>query len=237
MKAKTSLGDRMKVICFDLDDTLYKEIDYLKSAYKEIVLFAMSKVNSKKYSIELLYSEMLKTYLSGLNAFEFLNCKLNLNLPMVEYLNVYRNHKPHISLSKETLDTLSFLQNYKWEIGLITDGRIVQQQNKIDALGLRRYVKKEDIIISEEFGYEKPSVENYLYFEKSYPKADIYIYVGDNLNKDFLTPNALGWITICIKDNGLNIHKQNFHVPNKYLPHKIVSSISGITDICNSLII
>ena len=165
MKAKTSLGDRMKVICFDLDDTLYKEIDYLKSAYKEIVLFAMSKVNSKKYSIELLYSEMLKTYLSGLNAFEFLNCKLNLNLPMVEYLNVYRNHKPHISLSKETLDTLSFLQNYKWEIGLITDGRIVQQQNKIDALGLRRYVKKEDIIISEEFGYEKSSVENYLYFE------------------------------------------------------------------------
>ena len=26
----------MRVICFDLDDTLYKEIDYLKSAYREI---------------------------------------------------------------------------------------------------------------------------------------------------------------------------------------------------------
>ena len=27
------------VICFDLDDTLYKEIDYLKSAYKEIAVW------------------------------------------------------------------------------------------------------------------------------------------------------------------------------------------------------
>lgn len=26
----------MRVVCFDLDDTLYKEIDYMKSACKEI---------------------------------------------------------------------------------------------------------------------------------------------------------------------------------------------------------
>lgn len=30
----------MKVVCFDLDDTLYKEIDYLKSAYREIASYA-----------------------------------------------------------------------------------------------------------------------------------------------------------------------------------------------------
>ncbi len=30
----------MKVVCFDLDDTHYKEIDYLKSACKEIASYA-----------------------------------------------------------------------------------------------------------------------------------------------------------------------------------------------------
>ena len=28
-----------KVVCFDLDDTLYKEIDYVQSAFNEIAAF------------------------------------------------------------------------------------------------------------------------------------------------------------------------------------------------------
>ena len=31
----------MRVVCFDLDDTLYKEIDFLESAYKDIAEYAV----------------------------------------------------------------------------------------------------------------------------------------------------------------------------------------------------
>ena len=93
-----------KVICFDLDDTLYKEIDYLKSAYREIISYALTKHNYESDSyIELSlrsYEGMISTFYEGGNAFQYLNQLLNLDLPIQEYLNIYRNHKPIISLSK-----------------------------------------------------------------------------------------------------------------------------------------
>ena len=42
-----------------------------------------------------------------------------------------------------------------------------------------------------------------------YPKAE-FSYVGDNLKKDFVGANALGWQTVCLLDDGRNIHKQEF---------------------------
>ena len=35
-----------------------------------------------------------------------------------------------------------------------------------------------------------------------------FYYIGDNVVKDFIAPNQLGWTTICLLDNGQNIHKQ-----------------------------
>ena len=28
------------------------------------------------------------------------------------------------------------------------------------------------------------------------------------MEKDFIAPNKLGWTTVCLLDNGMNIHKQ-----------------------------
>ena len=209
-----------KVICFDLDDTLYKEIDYLKSAYREIISYALTKHNYESDSyIELSlrsYEGMISTFYEGGNAFQYLNQLLNLDLPIQEYLNIYRNHKPIISLSKEVCTILESLKCKGYILGLITDGRSIQQRNKINALGLHKWFKDENIIISEEFGSEKPCLRNYKYFTDKYPEISEYIYVGDNTNKDFITPNKLGWKTICIEDNGLNIHKQVLQTNNEY---------------------
>ena len=41
-----------------------------------------------------------------------------------------------------------------------------------------------------------------------YPECQNLTYVGDNLKKDFIAPNMLGWLTVCLKDDGRNIHRQ-----------------------------
>lgn len=206
------MDSRMKVICFDLDDTLYKEIDYLKSAYREIAQYAAEQCTGCSDSVNILaikaYNRMLDAYREGLNAFEELNLFLGLELPISDYLYIYRNHKPKIALPEDVAMTLEELQAKGVRIGLITDGRSVQQRNKIEALGLGKWIEKEDIVISEEFGSEKPSVANYEYFMRRYPECHDITYVGDNLKKDFIAPNALGWHTICLKDDGRNIHRQ-----------------------------
>lgn len=88
--------------------------------------------------------------------------------------------------------------------------RSVQQRNKIEALDLCRWINDKDIVISEEFGSEKPALSNYAYFMERYPECHDFTYVGDNLKKDFIAPNALGWLTVCLKDDGRNIHRQDF---------------------------
>ena len=221
----------MKVICFDLDDTLCKEIDYLKSAYREIAEYAAEHCRGCSDPVSVLahkaYDVMLVAYQEGQDAFDVLDSFLGLDLPIADYLYIYRNHKPKIALCEDVVRTLDALKAEGVRIGLITDGRSVQQRNKIMALGLDRWIDDADIVVSEEIGSEKPALANYEYFMKRYPGCSDFTYVGDNPDKDFIAPNTLGWETICLRDDGRNIHKQDFSaVSNEAMPNKMVMNIS-----------
>lgn len=207
-----------KVVCFDLDDTLYKEIDYLTSAYNEVA----ATVGHPE-----LVPQMVKWYREGENVFQELNQLLCIDTPIDEYLKIYRNHIPTISLSDGVEDTLNELKHRGVILGLITDGRSVGQRNKIKALKLDRWFDDEDIIISEEFGSEKTDEKNFKYFEQKYP-GHSFVYVGDNPKKDFIVPNHLGWQTVCLLNDGRNIHSQEFCLNDNCLPSVKISEINSI---------
>lgn len=225
----------MKVVCFDLDDTLYKEIDYLKSAYREIAQYAASHCSVDSDTQQVLSEEghlrMMRAYRHGENAFAALNSWLGLHIAISDYLTLYRNHIPEIVLSDEVKQLLDVLHQEGVILGLITDGRSVQQRNKLKALGLF-YIDNEDIVISEEFGSEKPALENYAYFMKRHPACRDFTYVGDNPKKDFIAPNRLGWQTICLRDDGRNIHKQDGDGVSEEMNAKVwIDRLSELTDL------
>lgn len=217
------------MVIFDLDDTLYKEVDFLKSAYLEISNYIESQFGYHG----IIYKTMLDLYAKGEDVFKELIWRFELPLKKEDLLFMYRTHFPDISLSPETRQTLEILSELH-PIGLITDGRAVTQRNKINVLGLMSYIKEEkNIVISEEFKSAKPSVCNYRYFHDLYP-AKQFIYVGDNVEKDFIAPNSLHWVTVCLLDDGRNIHKQDFGREDEYLPTYKVNNISSILGIvCN----
>lgn len=209
------------VLVFDLDDTLYKEIDFLKSAYREIahVISVKTDVNSS-----IIEGELFDFYENGLNAFDEILKKYKISdLVVKDLVVIYRNHKPSITLSDEVTNMLVRLKGELFKIGLITDGRSVQQRNKLKALKLDDYF--DDIIISEEFGSEKPNMKNFKYFSDKYGENFLYVYVGDNTNKDFIAPNNLGWLSICLEDDGRNIHKQDFSMENFRLPKFVLKDL------------
>ena len=76
-----------------------------------------------------------------------------------------------------------------------------------------------NVIISEETGYEKPHLHNFKIIQELYPNKK-FVYIADNPSKDFLAPNLLEWDTVCLLDNGKNIHGQSFNLEKKYLPKK-----------------
>lgn len=209
----------MKVVCFDLDDTLYKEINFVESAYREIA------VSEKRPD---LLPKMMRWQKNDDNVFFQFNKAIGKETLISEYLKLYRSHYPTISLSAGVEDTLNELRHRGITLGLITDGRSISQRNKIKALGLDRWFDNDNIIISEETKFEKTEEPNFRYFVKKYRGAE-FTYVGDNPKKDFIVPNRLGWKTIMLKDDGRNIHKQEA-VPVEYLPQITITGIEELLD-------
>lgn len=206
---------------FDLDDTLYPEIDYLKSAYSNI----SSKL--RPYTGAALYDEMMVRYNKKENVFQWIAETYRATQPDISFdwlLAEYREHRPLIQLNEATKAFLQKVKDHRIPSGLITDGRSVTQRNKLKALGIEHCFA--DIIISEEFGSAKPDEKNYLYFEEKYPGREFYFF-GDNTAKDFIVPTKLGWTTVCLKNTGTHIHSQHFSARSG--PDYIISSFSEVT--------
>lgn len=200
-----------KALVLDLDDTLYSELDFLKSAYQ----FIAKQLQPKNHIA--LYERLFMLYSAGENVFDVI-LKENSHLTKVQLLDWYRFHQPTIHLYDGVIETLQAVKN-DYKFAIITDGRSKTQRNKMQSLGLNNYL--EEIIISEEIGSEKPNKTNYLAIEHSFNCME-YIYIGDNLKKDFVTPNKLGWKTICLLDNGKNIHQQDLNIVFEYHPQYYV---------------
>lgn len=211
-----------EAVIFDLDDLLFKEFDFMRSGFWEICrlvepldpkhLFRL--MMAKYFSGEAPLTWLSENYLQDRKLFD-----------MNALLNIYRNHIPDISLVAECVALLDQLKLNGNKLGLITDGRSVTQRNKIEALGLSRWI--EDFSISEETGFEKPSFEPYLFFMKKY-EIKKFIYIADNYNKDFIAPNKLGWRTIALEDNGLNIHRRTAGLSKSSLPAETIKRLSDL---------
>lgn len=202
---------------FDLDDTLFPEIDFLKSAYRHIAAQLKPTIGRD------IYEEMFSRYQAKENVFKWVT-GLDKNTTTTDWLlKEYREHAPTVALSEGTLAFINKVKALAIPTGLITDGRSITQRNKLRSLGIDSFFN--DIIISEEFGSEKPDERNYLFFQNKYPGNDFYFF-GDNTSKDFIVPAKLGWTTVCLKDTGSHIHKQAFDKPP--MPDYIISTFDEV---------
>lgn len=216
-----------QVIVFDLDDTLHKEIEYLKAAYR---LIAKELWGDKWYEQ---YTQMLSDYHAGVNVFEKI-CEQRTDVELAGLLNMYRFGVHELTLEGEVADVLSTLKAGGSILGIVSDGRHVTQMNKVEALGLTHWIDTNCIVINSDSTLFKPNPYGYekliTAIKAKYGVEQFeYTYVGDNLKKDFIVPNALGWNTICLKDDGRNIHKQDFEATSvDALPKKVITSLKEL---------
>tara|TARA_A100001015_G_scaffold284122_1_gene350180 strand:- start:5791 stop:6450 length:660 start_codon:yes stop_codon:yes gene_type:complete len=186
------------VVVFDLDDTLYLEKDYQASGYRSVINLLCSLYPVKKQELEKIVDK-------GGDVLEgFVN---EIGHPSIKeaLLWHYRIHLPNISLSNDVKILLNSLKSKGIPIVILTDGRSITQRQKLLALGLDKYL----FYISDEYdGLTKPNVTRFKMIEKMIPSCK-YIYVGDNIDKDFLAPNELGWLSIGLKPKPNFIHYYN----------------------------
>jgi putative hydrolase of the HAD superfamily len=210
----------IKAIIFDLDDTLYLEKYYLESGFMAISRYIhdITGVKSKETF------KLLKDLNDIDNKFVFnrlINHSEKYNkLKINNLLKIYREHKPLIKLEKEAITTLINLKKLGYRIGIITDGTIIQQNNKIKSLRLKEYI--DEIIITDELGkkYWKPHPKAFEIMKyRLNVKYIEMIYIGDNPQKDFYINSIHPIKTVRLKGAGFykdykyyKNHKENYSI-------------------------
>ncbi|MCD4830678.1 MAG: HAD family hydrolase [Anaerohalosphaeraceae bacterium] len=198
----------IKCVAFDMDDTLYDELDYYKSGLTAV---AQTIACDNKLDNDAVFSTIWGIFTNGNHKTTFNETLEKLTISygsdyIHKLVDVLRCHPPQITLPPDSRITLEKLKG-KYKLALITDGFLPAQRYKVAALDIEKYF--DCIIYTEELGREfwKPSPAA---FEKMMRLLDVKasqcVYVGDNLQKDFLAPNRLGFKTIKIT-RSRGIHK------------------------------
>ena len=177
----------IKAIIFDLDDTIYPEIEYVKSGFK-----AIGKAFKDESLAEKLFTLFLENPVdvyqrAGFSESECQKC-----------IEIYRKHIPDLVLREDYAKVFEKLRKDGIKLGIITDGRPEGQWNKIRALKLEDYM--DEIIVTDELGgieYRKPNPKAYqIMKEKLGVKYNEMMYIGDNPKKDFYISSYHSILTV-----------------------------------------
>jgi len=186
-------------VVFDLDDTLYDEIDYCKSGFAVVAEYLAGRPNMPP--VDRIFSALWSQFRTG-NLTKTINGALDeLEVDydedrIRELVNVYRGHVPEIKLPQDSREVLSELKA-TYTLALLTDGFLPGQQLKVQALGIEEYFKA--IVYTEQLGREcwKPSPAGFVRLTETLgTQPENMVYVADNGKKDFIAPNKLGFVTV-----------------------------------------
>lgn len=219
-----------RCVVFDLDDTLYDEIDYVASGFQAVV--ALLDEGLREQGRQFLAHRVATRHLR--HAFEDLAVALRLRRDIKEdWIAAYHLHRPAITLRSGMTDLIDRLQGHGISMACVTDGRSVAQRAKLAALGLSRTFAH--VSISEEIGVEKPAPDAFIAVAAAVPSTE-YCYIADNPAKDFLAGRQLGWYTIGLaNERGLRL-VDRLQVSQSHAPHQWCNSVSELTNAIESWI-
>ncbi len=190
---------QLQAVVFDLDDTLYAERDYVRSGYRAVGRHLADRTGRSEDFGGWLWNQFCQGPERQSRRFDDLNEAFALGLTaddILQLVRIYREHPPAIQPDIEAIAALQALAG-RVKLGLLSDGYLPAQRLKLEALGLAGLF--EAIVFTEQLGREcwKPSPAGFerLAEELNVPHAAC-AYIGDNAAKDFVAPNALGWLTI-----------------------------------------
>lgn len=213
------------VLVFDLDDTLYSEVTYVKSGF-----WAVAEYLSNNFALD--QSEVfnkLNFFFKKEGRGKVFNLLLeNYNMlskkKVKKCLSVYRTHKPFIKVDDSAIKCINRFAAYPKY--LVTDGNKNVQQNKIEALQIKQYFKKTFLTHNYGVKHSKPSPYCFLKIAEKEKLSEYnqIIYIGDNPNKDFTGIKPLGFKTIRIRQGMF----ETLTLDKKHEAHIEIKSLSEI---------
>jgi putative hydrolase of the HAD superfamily len=188
-----------RVLVFDLDDTLHSERAFAISGFRAAERWA-----ARELGLGDLVAPMTQLLDDG-HLRELFALILAERMPrhtpahLEGFIASYRDHEPEIVLYEDADRALTHF-GALGPLGLITDGSPALQERKVRVLGLESRLHHR--IYTHALGgraFAKPHPRAFEHMEAALgAPGDTFVYVGDNPAKDFVAPNARGWVTVQI---------------------------------------
>ena len=234
----------VKTFIFDVDDTLYDQLEPFRRAFEKHFIRFKDIVNieelyklSRKYSDEAFAStgyeitKLRKMHIYRISkAFEELGIQIT-DEEALDFQLDYEMFQDEIKLIDTFPRIFELLLQRGAKLGIITNGANDNQLRKIKQLGLEKWIAPENMLVSEGAGVSKPSKEIFETMEKkmAFSKEDVY-YIGDNFDNDVIGATAAGWKTIWVN---FRDHKPlNPEIAATYVvenPHKLLELLGKVT--------
>lgn len=192
------------IVAFDLDDTLYRELDYVESGFRAVAdHVAASHPITSAAAYELLI-ESMERHGRGRQFDDLLRAVGSFTVRRRNALvQIYRRHEPEIELPPESGAVLRAVEAQGHRLFLVTDGNHHVQNRKVEALGIRSFV--EHAYLTGRYGAEatKPGTRVFeLMLSRTGAEPADLVYIGDNPRKDFVGVRSLGGSTIRVLTGG-----------------------------------
>jgi putative hydrolase of the HAD superfamily len=213
------------VVCFDLDDTLVSECDYVESGLLAAGEALDAELPGPSPSGPWLVALWRKE--RAPDAFQRLLRERGLSeeLWVPRLKQVYRSHEPALRLREGASELVDAIARSSGRLALVTDGHASAQRAKWSALRLP--APFHPVVFTDDMGrrFWKPHPWGFEQVMSAHPGAR-FVYVADNPAKDFIAPNRLGWTTIMVRDVR-NVHPQRFE-HGTAAPGCCVDSLAGV---------
>lgn len=194
----------VKAVLFDLDDTLYDELSYVKSGVRAVAgeIAALAEVPQERV-IDLLLDllaeggreRIFNRALSALGADQKREA-------IDRLVASYRGHRPTLQFYPGVRTMLERLRR-TYRLAVVTDGLAQMQRAKVTALGLTDLV--DAVIYTWELGSPKPAPQGYLIaLDQLGADSRQGIIVGDNPEHDLLAAAAIGMPAVRVRTGRFN---------------------------------
>lgn len=223
----------IKAVIFDLDDTLFMEDEYVKCAMRSV-----ADMIEQRTGLLRVYDSLIALYIRNrYNVFDrFINQNDIKSINVNDMLYTYKNAEiSQLPLNSGIEEILIKLSEMSIKCGIITDGNVRIQEEKINALGIRKYF--DDVLVTDSLGgieYRKPCEKAFrVMIGKFGVLPEETIYIGDNPEKDFAVKKYLPIITVRIKNRGSLYDKKNYLYNIK--PDYVINRPRELFTIINSI--
>lgn len=201
----------MYYFVFDLDDTLYDQLEPFSRAFAKRFaqhmdkgislndLFKRNRYHADKVFEASAFGEMDMDDMY-IYRMKYAMKDFGIDISDEEALGFQKDYKYYqgkITLPERIEKALDYCKNNDLFMGIITNGPSQHQRSKIEQLGLTRWIPANQMLVSGDYDFIKPSQEIFKTFEEKHGlNIEKTYYVGDSFANDIIGADRSGWKSI-----------------------------------------